>query len=162
MLILVASAGLFLYLNQSIMSSLSSLATAEEKAATMDKRDAIGRSQQIFLNETVESRTELATFVAHDSDIVHVIETIEAAGRREKVLVTIGSVVVDQKQAWNQHEVVRITMSGKGTFPALGAFATALETFPIASKLESFSVEPSGKNLWFGEYTLALVKEKAQ
>jgi hypothetical protein len=149
------------YLMNDITNFLGTIATIRENVSSVGQRDSIQRSQDVFLEETATERSELETFVTRDVDIVHIIETIEAAGRREKVLVTIGSVVVESPVHLKQHEVVRVTMSARGTFASLGAFTTALETFPVASRLSELKLEASTNNLWFGTYTLVLVKEKA-
>ena len=152
----------YVYLAGSIGGFLSEIATIQEKIATVDQRDVIAKSQSTFLEETAVDRVTVAGFISRDADIVHVIETIEAAGRREKVLVTIGSVVVEPEPLLKNLERVRVTLSARGTFASLGAFATALEMFPVASRLDDISIEASTNNLWFGTYTLVLVKEKAQ
>ncbi len=159
-LLACASIGFYAYLYVSVNGYLSTIATLKEEASSAGQREAIRRAQDIFLSENESSRTEVQTFMTRDSDIVHVIETIEAAGRREKVQVSIGSVVVEAIPDKQHHERVRVALSARGTFPSLGAFATALETFPIASQLSGVELEASTNNLWFGTYTFTLIKEK--
>ncbi len=157
----VGAMGLYGYLLNGVMGYLAAIATIRDQASTAGQREVIRRAQEAFVADTAASQEEVGALVTRDSDIVHVIETIEAAGRREKVLVAIGSVQIEPITSMQHHELVRVTMSARGTFASLGAFTTALETFPIASKLNSVDMETAANNLWFGTYTLSLVKEKA-
>ena len=116
-IVFVAALGFYLFLMTDITKFLATIATIKEQISTAGLRDSLQRSQEIFVQETALERDEIETFVASDSGIVNIIETIEAAGRREKVLVTIGSVVVQSPPELKQHELVRITMSARGGFP---------------------------------------------
>ena len=160
--IFVAAGAIFgyTYLVFSTSGFLSEIATIREQVSTAGQREAIQNAQEKFIEETKVERDEAETFISRDNDIVHVIETIEAAGRREKVQVSIGSVVVAPLGERKHLELVRITLSARGAFPSLGAFTTALEVFPVASRLEKVELEASTNNLWFGTYTFLLVKEK--
>ena len=141
-----------------ISFSLSTIATMRGQVAAVERQETHVRTAELFTAETGALQGELDGFIAHDDDIVAVIETIELAAKREKVELSIASVDVETG-AWKRHEPVRAVMTAAGSFASLAAFATALETLPRIARVEKFGMETVGK-VWFGTFEISFVKEK--
>ncbi len=160
-IVLVAAIAGYVFLSVQIRQAASAASAATENVSATGKQESFQRSIWAFMQDTERERAELATFVAKDNDIVTLIETIENAAKREKVSATIGSVSVSAVD-WKYHEPLEVSLSAQGSFAALAAFATDLESLPQASRLSRMTVEASDKNLWFGTFTVEFVKEKTQ
>lgn len=160
LLFLAAAAGGYLYLLGAIRTSVDALAEVESDIASAGARAARAQSAQAFLSGTTAERAKLESFVAGDENIVAVIEAIEKEAKRDKVTATISSVSREPMEEWKHHELVKVEVSGEGSFQALGAFATALENLPFASRFTGLSVE-AGTKSWYGTFVVRVVTRGA-
>lgn len=142
-----------------IYASLSTIATADAQVVAVERQEAEARAAQLFTSDTSSLQSELDAFVAHDTDIVAVIDSIEATAKREKITLAIAAVAVGSQSKWKRHEPVNVTMTANGSFSVLAAFITALETLPRAARVENFAIETIGTG-WFGTLQISFVKEK--
>jgi hypothetical protein len=147
------------YLNTEIGKYAALIAASQTNNQSASAREAFNRSANEFLFETSSVRAEASAFVAQDADFVSVIETVEAAARREGVAVEVGSVNVSAG-GLKSHELVALTLSAKGGFTDVVAFVSALEALPFASRVNAVSLELSEKG-WFARATLEFVKRKS-
>jgi len=159
--VFLGSLGGYVFLMMRINTSVDNIAAAKVSIDSIGKREQFAKTANIFLADTGNEKQTLARFVIDDQKIIDVIETIETTARREKVDASISSVTLQNEQDWKNHETVRIVINGEGTYAALAAFSSALETLPFASRLESVSFEHVSGHSWFGGYTVVLVKEKS-
>ena len=159
-LLLLAGIGVYLFLCVNIAQSVSTAATAQASASGTGEQELFQQSIQTFMQDTVSQRTELSGFVTKDTDVVSLINAIDAAAKREKVSVTIGSVSVLGTE-WKYHEPLEVALSAQGSFSALALFATDLESLPTASHLSAMTADASTNHTWFDTFTVDFVKEKA-
>jgi len=159
LILFVAAVGGYVYLHQEVRASMDAEATARAEGAAAEERERHARAARSFLSGVAAEQTELATYVATDADFLAVIETIEAAARREKVTLAIGSVSVGEEES-KYHEQVAVVLSAEGTFANVARFASALETLPFASKLVSASFEKATGKSWFLKARILFVKRK--
>lgn len=159
-LVFFASWGGYAFLMTRINTSIDSIATTKVRIDSVGRREGLAKTAEFFIADTESDREELARFVVDDQGVIEVIETIEAAARREKIDASISSVTIQANEGWQSHELVRVAVNGKGKYTALAAFASALETLPFAARLESVSLENISDRTWSGGYTVVLVKEK--
>lgn len=160
LLLLFFGITLYVFLCAEISRTVSVAAAARANASGAGQQELFQQSVQSFVNDTAVQRAELATFIAKDTDIVSLIDTIDNAAKREKVSVTIGAVNV-VAGSWQHHEPLEVTLSAQGSFAQLAAFATDLESLPMASRLLSMNAEASENHLWFDTFVVQFVKEKA-
>jgi Tfp pilus assembly protein PilO len=156
---LVIAVAAYAFLSYETARALSSAASVHAQAASADAEGLYQQSISSFLSATASDRAALDAFVPADEDVPVVIQDVEDAAAREKVVATIGAVSVAPSD-WQYHEPLEIKLSARGSFAALAAFATDLESLPQASHLSSFSAQSSGNGSWFASYTVDFVKEK--
>jgi glutamine synthetase adenylyltransferase len=155
-----AAAGGYWFMYQNIAHGVNGIAEARADADAASGRERFQRAASAFLSDTAREREELNTFVVQDADFVAAVETIEAAAKREKITTTVGSVAVDSKLR-QFHEVITMTVSARGPFEGVTAFAAALESLPFASRVQSLSIEASAEKTWFLTASLEFIKRKA-
>ncbi len=160
-LIAVGAVGGYLFMLSSIQTAVDGIAVARAESEAAEERGKLAQTANVFMSETAASRSELDRFVTKDADFVSAIEMIEASGKREKVEVVIGSVSVKKIPDAKSHEIAVIILSAKGSFAGLAAFASALESLPLSSRVVSMSLEASGENSWFAAFSLEFVKRKS-
>lgn len=159
-LIALGASGGYVFMLQTIQTAIDGIAVARAESKTAEEREKLAQTANVFISENALARAEADTYVTSDAEFVSVIEMIEAAGKREKVSVTIGSVNVKKITA-KSHDGATMVLSAKGSFAGLAAFASALESIPFASRVTSASLEASTDNSWFGAFTLEFVKRKS-
>ncbi len=159
-LLAAAAAGGYLFMLLTIQTAVDDIASARADSQTAEEQDTLAQTANVFISDTAPVRSELGTFVTTDAGFVSAIEMMESAGKREKVDVTIGSVNVKKIDA-KSHELAAVILSGKGSFSNLAAFASALESLPLASRVVSVGLEASADNTWFGTFSLEFVKRKS-
>ena len=155
--LLIAAVAAFCFLTYEINRHIASTAQGKANLASLSGEQTYEQTVSSFLNDTAAPQAALASFVVSDSDVVSVIDTIEAAAKREKVAVTVDSVSVGQT-TWKYHEPLDISLSAQGSFAALAAFATDLESLPQASRLVSVHAEASDGKVWFETFKMEFVK----
>ena len=153
------AAGVYAYLIGDIKTSVDAIAVTEGDIASAGARAARAQSAQAFLAGTAHERAELESFIAGDENIVAAIEAIEGEAKRDKVAATISSVAREPMDEWGHHELVRVEISGTGSFEALGAFTAALEALPFASRLTSVSLQGGTGSSWYGTFTVRVVAQ---
>ncbi|MBX9765327.1 hypothetical protein K2X83_01665 [Patescibacteria group bacterium] len=159
LLLLAAAMAGYWFMHTTISRGVDEIAGARAEAEAASGREQFARAAGAFLSDTALEREELNTFVVQDEDFVAAIETIEASAKREKITVTVGSVEVNTQK--NQfHEVITMTVSARGPFAALTAFAASLESLPFASRVLSLSLEESAERAWFLNASLEFIKRK--
>lgn len=156
-LVLIAGYG-FVYTR--VAAGILRTETALARSGTLTTRDALARSQQVFLENSTDERAKLGAFIARDADVVSVIELIEKTASEQGASVAISTINTTNGDGWVYHEGVEVNFSASGTFEELTRFMGALETLPIASTLKSASLEVSAKSEWFGTFSVLFVKEK--
>lgn len=159
-LIALAAGGGYVFMLTSIQTAVDGIAVARAESQTAEDRERLAQTANVFIQDTAIARDELNTYVTTDADFVSAIETLENAGKREKVEVTIGSVSVKKITA-KAHEVATVILSAKGSFSALTAFASALESLPLVSRVGTLSLESSADSGWFGTFSVDFVKRKS-
>ena len=159
--IFAAAVGGYWFMHQNISSGVNQIAAARAEADAANGREQFARAASSFLSDTSLEREELETFVVQDADVVAAIETIEASAKREKITASVSSVNVNSK-GQQFHEIVTMTVSARGSFAALNAFAASLESLPFASRVLSLTLEESAERSWFLTASLEFVKRKAQ
>ncbi len=150
----------YLFVLGEISLSLSSIATTRGQVERAKQQETESRTAELFSVETKALQKELDDFIAHDADVVVVIETIELAAKRENVEVAIASVNPGSVKAWKYHEPVRAVVTAAGSFTSLAAFVAALETLPRVMHMEQLGMETVGRE-WYGTFELSFVKQKA-
>ncbi|MBY0539609.1 hypothetical protein K2P56_04240 [Patescibacteria group bacterium] len=160
-IIFLAAVGGYWFMLQNISLGVNQIAAARAEADAANGREQFARAASSFLSDTSLEREELETFVVQDADVVAAIETIEASAKREKITASVSSVNVNTK-GQQFHEIVTMTVSARGSFAALNAFASSLESLPFASRILSLSLEESAERSWFLSASLEFVKRKAQ
>lgn len=141
-----------------IASGIDRIGVVLANTEALSARDALVRSQQLFLEDTTEAREVLSTFVLDDSQVVDAIEIVEDTARSngtEFVISTVNTV----GGSWESHEGIEINFSARGSFSALANTIATLEALPIAARLERGSLEASTDG-WLGTFTVTFVKEK--
>ena len=135
-------------------------ALALSQVDTLSARDALVRSQQIFLENAAAELATLNAYVADDTEVVALIETIEDTARAEGVSMSISSVNTTEESGWGFHEGITINFSSSGTFGDMVRFVAALEALHRASVLKGASLEVSSGGTWFGSFSFMFVKVK--
>jgi hypothetical protein len=148
-------------MHDSISRGVDEIAAARSEAEAASGREQFQKAASAFLSDTERERQELSTFIVQDADFVAAIETIEASAKREKVSVSVGSVTVENK-THQFHEVVTMTLSARGGFASLVAFAASLESLPFASRVQGLSIESAADKEWFLTTTIEFIKQKPQ
>ena len=157
--LLVAALGVYGFLSFGISRAVGAASEARAAAASSGARALFRQNIAGFLGMTEESRTALATFVPADKDVPALIQEIEDAAKREKVSVTISQVSVGTAD-WKYFEPLEIKLSARGSFTAVAAFATDLESLPHPSRLSSFAAQSASGGSWFATYAVDFVKQK--
>jgi len=160
-LLLVGTATLYTLFFFYIQGQIAIAAQARLDASGIEQQDQFQSSVASLLRNTDADRTELSSYVSNDSNIVNVIQSIEDRATLDHVTTKIISVAVGAAK-WKYHEPLTITFSAEGTFSALTAFATDMESFPQASHLAKINAQVSTNHLWTATVTLEFLKEKAQ
>ena len=160
-LFVAAAAAGYWFMHRNISQGVDEIAAARAEADAAGGREQFARAAGAFLSDTAIEREELNTFVVQDEDFVAAIETIEASAKREKVTATVASVNVNSKT--NQfHEVITMTVSARGSFAALTAFAASLESLPFASRVLTLSLEETAERVWFLNTSVEFIKRTPQ
>jgi hypothetical protein len=159
--IFLTAVGGYWFMLQNISVGVNQIAAARSEAEAANGREQFARAASSFLSDTALEREELETFVVQDADVVAAIETIEASAKREKITASVSSVNVNGK-GQQFHEIVTMTVSARGSFAALNAFAASLESLPFASRVLSLSLEESAERSWFLSANVEFVKRKSQ
>lgn len=157
-LILLAFGYAFMY--RQVADGVQRASVALGQVDTLSERDALVRSQEVFLEHAATELAAVNTYVADDADVVALIETIEDTARREGVSVTISSVDTTDEGGWGFHEGVIIRFSSAGTFGNMARFIAALEALPRASTLQNAALEVSSGGTWFASLSVMFVKVK--
>ncbi len=160
-ILVVAAAFGYWFMHDSISRGVDEIAAARSEAEAASGREQFQKAASAFLSDTERERQELSTFIVQDADFVAAIETIEASAKREKVSVSVGSVTVENK-THQFHEVVTMTLSARGGFASLVAFAASLESLPFASRVQGLSIESAADKEWFLTTTIEFIKQKPQ
>lgn len=160
LLLAIAAIGGYVFMLTTIQTAVDEIASARADSQSAEERETLAQTANIFMTDTAPARSELDTFVTTDAEFVSAIDMLESAGKREKVDVTIGSVSV-KKTAAKAHEAATVILSAKGSFAGLAAFASAVESLPLASRVTSVSLEASTDNSWFGTFSLEFLKRKS-
>lgn len=155
----VVSIAVFVFLSFEISGAVRDASAARVEASSSGTQALYRQSIAGFLSGTESERSTLTAFVPTDQDAPAIIQEIEAAAKQEKVIPAIGSVSV-VSTTWKYHEPLEIKLSARGSLAAVTAFATDLESLPQASHLSSFTVQASGKQIWFATYVVDFVKVK--
>lgn len=143
-----------------IQSAIDRIGTATADAEVLSNKDVALQSARAFLNEVGSLNADLAQFVVLEKNVVQVIELLEDIARDERVTLSIGNVALSGVDAWRSHELINLTFSVEGTFVRMTSFLNTLELLPRAVRLENGTLEKSGRNAWFGTFTVTFVKEK--
>lgn len=159
-LALVLAGGVYAFLFFSVQSDVARITRAAQDSSSLTRRDERARSVETLLNETKDKRTALAVFVVDDEDVVSVIELLENVAAKKKTSLSISSVSVSRPSEWNYHERIDIVFSVDGPFANLIRFLATLEALPLASRVESGSLEASGGSAWFASFAMTFVKEQ--
>lgn len=161
LLLLAAAVYGFAFLAAHTYAAAAAAAAAAESIATAGKQESFQQNVAAFMRGTESERAELGTFITKDRDVVSIIAAIEAAAKREKVSVEVSSIAVAPAPYWKYHEPLDVTLSAQGSFPALAAFATNLESLPWVSHLLTMTAGASDMHTWTSTFTLEFAKEKA-
>ncbi len=156
----VAAGAVYGWLSFETSLAISSASAASAEAATSGARALYAQSVSGLLRETADERSQLAAFVATDQSAPAIIQELGDAAKYEQVSATIGTVSVLASD-WKQYEPLEIQLSARGSFAALAALATDLESLPQVSHLSSFTIQSSGNRVWFATYTVDFVKQKS-
>lgn len=157
--LLAAALGVYGFLSFHIARAVAAASDARAAAASSGAQALFHQSVATFLGATGESRAALATFVPADEDVPALIQEIESAAKREKVSVTISQVSVGTAD-WKYLEPLEIKLSARGSFAAVAAFATDLESLPQPSRLSSFTAQAASGGSWFATYAVSFIKQK--
>lgn len=141
-----------------IHDGIARIEVARERAASLSRRDAIARSQEIFLSGTKAEQEALATLIVGNDNVVSAIELVEDTARREKVSLAISSVETADT-GYEFHEVVIVEATAVGSFSALTQFIARLESAPVASRLGRVSFE-AAETGWFAAFSVEFVKAR--
>lgn len=152
--------GTYTFLFFGMQSDVARIARAAQDSSSLTRRDERARSVETLLNETKDKRDALAAFVVDDENVVSVIELLERVAAKKKVSLSISSVSVSRPSEWNYHERIDIVFSIDGSFANLTRFLATLEALPLASRIESGSLEASGGSAWFASLAMTFVKEQ--
>jgi hypothetical protein len=159
-LLAVGAIGGYVFLLDSVNASVQRIAVTEGSIASAGKRATFADSMQAFLAGIASERAELEAITIGEDGVASVIEAIEAEAKRNKVEITVSSVLKGTVAGWKKHGTVRLNLTGEGSYQALATFAAALETLPVASHLSNFSLQVLGEEkdkTWYGEFTVILV-----
>ena len=159
-IVLIALIGVYGFMYTSIAAGVERTEIALSQTDSLGARDALVRSQQIFLEDSLQERTQLEVFVANESQVIEIIEIVEDTADDERVDVAISTVNTVAQDGWQMHEGVVVNFSASGTFSRMMRFIAALESLPIGSRLESASLEVSSDGEWFGTFSVMFVKIK--
>lgn len=157
LVVLVGAYG-FMYTN--IAAGVERTEQALSRTQSLSERDAVVRSQQVFLEDTAELRAELERFVANDQQVIEIIEIVEDTAAEERVELSISTVNTVAQSDWQSHEGVEVQFSATGSFSRMMRFISALESLPIGSRLEQATLEASVDGDWFGTFSVMFVKIK--
>ena len=157
----VLLAGGYAFMLIDINDNVARSAAAEGGAESLSIRDAAARSLELFLSRSAAERAALNAFIVPDEDVVAVIELLEDAARRTGVSIAISTIAAAPRDGWSAHEAVEVSFSATGTFVKLARFSALLEALPLASRLESVSLETSAEGAWFGSFSMFFIKERS-
>jgi len=153
--------GAYAFVFITIEGYVTRIGNAVQESETLTRRDAMARSTEAFLNSTKKERDTLEQFIVHNNDeVVTAIELLERAAKSRKVALSISSVSIVATPEWSGYERVAVLFSATGPFTNLTRFIATLEALPIASRIESGSLEISSGTSWFGSFAITFIKEK--
>jgi hypothetical protein len=161
LLALSGALALFGFLFLKTGEAISATVADRAASAAAGQEESAQKTLQAFVADTAADQSELASYVADDTSVVGIIQTIEDAASREGVSVTIGAISVVPAD-WRYHETLSLSLSATGSFSALAAFSTDLESLPYASHPASVSFQTSSGKNWFASYTLDFLKQKGK
>ncbi len=147
----------FLFVN--ISRDVSAAFADRASAAALGQEESLQKTVQQFVTDTAAERTELASYVATDGDVVTLIQEIESVAGRDNVSLSVGAIAAVPSD-WHYHEPLDVSLSASGSFSALAAFAADLESLPQASRLSSITFEASRGGGWTATCTVEFLKEK--
>lgn len=159
LLFFVSASAAYAYLMYEITVAVDSIAQAEGSVTSIGERSAASQAAERFIAETADERAELLRYIVNDADVIQAIEVIEGAARREKIDADISSASTQPLPDRAYHESVQVSFSSEGSYASLVRLASALETLPLAARLERVVFE-STVNAWFATYSILIVKEK--
>lgn len=160
-LIFAAACGGYWYLWSQVSGMQENLATLAAQGTQAQAIEDTTRASESALANLESERQTFSAYVASDTDFVSVINLIEAAGRREKAAVTIGSVAVVDGAGGAYSDLVAVSLSAEGSFADVAAFLASLETLPFASRVENISMQASADKSWFATVKLSVLKKKS-
>lgn len=158
--ILVLLIGVYGFMYTRIADGIGRTEEALSRTESLSTRDALIRSQQMFLDDAEQERIQLADFVADDSQVIDIIELIEDTAAEEGVSVAISTVGTVARGEWQAHESIVVNFSTTGSFERMMRFIAALESLPIGSRLENALLEAAEDEDWFGTFSVVFVKLK--
>ncbi|MBI3573565.1 hypothetical protein HY090_00760 [Candidatus Kaiserbacteria bacterium] len=158
-LFLAAAIGAYVFLSFRINEAAAHWAAARASAQALGQEGQFQKSVGALLKDTQFQRSELASFVATDSTLASLTQMIKEAAKREKISVAIGA-ISPAPSDWKYHEPLTVSLSARGSLAAIAAFATDLESLPVASHLSVMSLEVSDNRTWLASFTVDFVKEK--
>lgn len=159
-LILIALSVGYGVLYMRLADGIARAESALARSNTLAKRDALVRSQELFLNQNTEMREAVNALVITNDTVVYAIERIEQTAQRANVALTISAVNAVSETSWEHHEHLDIQFSASGTFARMQQFIAALESLPEAARVEEVSLEVGDSGTWFGTFTVTFVKTK--
>lgn len=160
LLALIVLIGAYSFMYAGTLDGVNRTEASLLRTESLSSRDALIRSQQVFLENVIEERALLETYVASEAQVIEIIEIVENTADEEEVTLAISTVNTVSVDGWQAHEGVVVNFSASGTFSEMMRFIAALESLPIGSKLERASLELSSDEGWFGTFSIMFVKMK--
>jgi hypothetical protein len=154
-----ASLGAHFFVLSAIEAKVSEASKAKAEVLSSSQSDTYAQNVESFLSANAAAEDGIASFTATDAGVVGLIQKIDDAAKESHVSVSIDSVNVGAA-AWNYHEPLTVSLSAKGSFQALVAFTSRLESLPDASRLVSVHAEASEGKSWFESVKLEFLKTK--
>ncbi len=116
------------------------LATRQSEAQLQEERGRSAASLQSLMRDTKEERAALGVIMR--TDALAAAATIEAAGRKAGVAVTIDGATMATLTAVQSSDIRAVTLvaTAEGEFSALMRAAHLLESLPFPSRLESYEL----------------------
>ncbi len=155
----LAGAGVSVALYLDINASAVIIARSAEEVAAVSARDAFAKTAATFVAETATEQAAAALFVTGSDDTAGAIELIEEAGNTARVDASVTAATIAPTDSVH-HERLDVVVTARGSFVALGRFASILESLPRAAYVRSASLEAEDGG-WLGTYIVSFVKRKA-
>lgn len=170
----------------SLSKERDALRATSEKVEVELQREGQKAAEIALISETKTDREKLASYFIADSEVVDVLQKIEAIGERAGAVVKVNSVtdeVATKKKAKKNDDnedseekkdtpaesLLRLGISAEGEWIEVYSFLTLLELLPIAQSVERVSIEKTEKTEiknddtlppWKGLFEIKVRKEK--